>query len=117
MAGGLSGSHASGQFDLKALQSSWGRGGVGSAYRKILIGCGTEKTLEARIVRKGMAPDKAGKELAVMESRRSDLAILTAIRKRVRYFPTVRCWEERVLLRKYSAEIVAVWGKEKNRSP
>ena len=71
-------------IDLGARR--WAQGGVGKEYRFLLLGRGQEKKVQACVVRKGMAPEKAEKELMALEKRKTDLSIAKAIRHRVRHF-------------------------------
>ena len=74
------------EFDFKKLVRAWSQAGVGKAYRRILLGKGEEKVLEARVVRKGMSKELVERKLAELEVRKSDLAISEVVRHRVRYF-------------------------------
>jgi REP element-mobilizing transposase RayT len=74
---------------------SWAQGGVGKAYRKILISAGMEQgeergnaeTKRRVVVRKGMDRAKGDTELArLAEEGASDLKISKVIQCRVRYF-------------------------------
>ena len=64
----------------------WAQGGFGKQYRALLLGQGQEKKLEARVVKKGMAPEQAERELKALNSRATDLSISKLIRHRIRYF-------------------------------
>lgn len=74
------------EFNVVSLARSWAQGGVGKAYRMILLGKGQEKVLEAKVVRKGMSKGKVEKELAALDGRSSDFTISKVVRNRVRYF-------------------------------
>ena len=74
------------EFDAKKLVRAWSQGGVGKRYRRILLGRGEEKVIEARVVRKGMPKEKVAEKLRELEMRKNDLAISEVVRHRVRYF-------------------------------
>ena len=74
---------------------AWAQGGVGKAYRKILISTGTEEVEDRGnlrksrkvVTRKGMDRKKATAELARLENERArDLKISKVVRCKVRYF-------------------------------
>ena len=64
----------------------WAQGGLARAYRALLLGQGTEVVVEGRVRRKGMAAERAARELEELEERRRDLRISQVIRHRVRHF-------------------------------
>jgi len=79
----------------KVTSRSWAQGGLGKAYRKILISAGMEeneergnvKTKKRVVVRKGMDRRKAKVELErLSEEKARDLKISKVIQCRVRYF-------------------------------
>ena len=64
----------------------WAQGGLAKEYRAILLGKGVEIQVDGKVKRKGMAKEKAERELMALEGRDRDLRISKVIRHRVRYF-------------------------------
>ncbi len=67
----------------------WAQGGLAREYRALLLGQGAEVVVDGTVRRKGMARERAARELqelAELEERRRDLRISQVIRHRVRHF-------------------------------
>ena len=64
----------------------WAQGGLAREYRAILLGKSIEVVVDGQVRRRGMTRERAEKEQATLEQRKTDLRISKVIRHRVRYF-------------------------------